>query len=51
MVLQQPNSGASHSTRVDVPKGDSREPMTEEEIGVKLTACRAVHAYKCIDTA
>jgi len=28
----------SHSTRVDVPKGDPRDPMTEEEIAVKFTA-------------
>ncbi len=32
------NSGESHSTRVDVPKGDPRDPMTEEEIAVKFTA-------------
>jgi 2-methylcitrate dehydratase len=32
------NSGASHSTRVDVPKGDPRDPMTEEEIAVKFNA-------------
>jgi 2-methylcitrate dehydratase len=32
------NSGASHSTRVDVPKGDPRDPMTEDEIAVKFTA-------------
>jgi 2-methylcitrate dehydratase len=32
------NSGTSHSTRVDVPKGDPRDPMTEEEIAVKCTA-------------
>jgi len=44
MILQQPNSGASYSTRVDVPKGDSRDPMTEKEIGVKLAARRAVQA-------
>ena len=31
-------SGASHSTRVDVPKGDPRDPMTEDEIAVKFTA-------------
>jgi 2-methylcitrate dehydratase len=30
------NSG--ESTRVDVPKGDPRDPMTEEEIAVKFTA-------------
>jgi 2-methylcitrate dehydratase len=30
--------GKSHSTRVDVPKGDPRDPMTEEEIAVKFTA-------------
>src|SRR5947208_15548804 len=32
------NAGKSHSTRVDVPKGDPRDPMTEEEIAVKFTA-------------
>jgi 2-methylcitrate dehydratase len=32
------NSGESHSTRVDVPKGDPRDPMTEGEIAVKFTA-------------
>ena len=30
--------GSTHATRVDVPKGDSRDPMTAEEINVKLTA-------------
>src|SRR5947199_1021050 len=32
------NAGKSDSTRVDVPKGDPRDPMTEEEIAVKFTA-------------
>jgi 2-methylcitrate dehydratase len=32
------NDGKQHSTRVDVPKGDPRDPMTEEEIAVKFTA-------------
>src|SRR5205809_5251413 len=32
------NDGKSHSTRVDVPKGDPRDPMTEDEISVKFTA-------------
>src|SRR5213592_2695112 len=32
------NDGKSHCTRVDVPKGDPRDPMTEEEIAVKFTA-------------
>jgi 2-methylcitrate dehydratase len=32
------NDGKSHSTRVDVPKGDPRDPMTEDEIAVKFTA-------------
>src|SRR5260370_10812649 len=32
------NDGQSHSTRVDVPKGDPRDPMTEEEIAVKFTS-------------
>src|SRR5258705_3595636 len=30
-----------HSTRVDVPKGDPRNPITEEEIAVKFTALGA----------
>jgi 2-methylcitrate dehydratase len=32
------NDGKPSSTRVDVPKGDPRDPMTEEEIAVKFTA-------------
>jgi len=32
------NDGESYSTRVDVPKGDPRDPMTEEEIAVKFNA-------------
>jgi 2-methylcitrate dehydratase len=32
------NDGKEHSTQVDVPKGDPRDPMTEEEIAVKFTA-------------
>ncbi len=32
------NDGKSHSTRVDVPKGDPRDPMTEDEIAVKFIA-------------
>ena len=32
------NDGRKLSKRVDVPKGDPRDPMTEEEIGVKFTA-------------
>lgn len=32
------NDGKSQSTRVDVPKGDPRDPMTEEEIAVKFNA-------------
>jgi 2-methylcitrate dehydratase len=32
------NDGKSHSTGVDVPKGDPRDPMTEDEIAVKFTA-------------
>ena len=32
------NHGKEHSTRVDVPQGDPRDPMTEEEIAVKFTA-------------
>jgi 2-methylcitrate dehydratase len=30
--------GRSHAHRVDVPKGDPRDPMTEEEIAVKFNA-------------
>ena len=30
--------GKSYTKRVDVPKGDPRDPMTPEEIGVKFTA-------------
>lgn len=30
--------GTKHTKRVDVPKGDPRDPMTAEEIGVKFTA-------------
>jgi 2-methylcitrate dehydratase len=32
------NDGKSQSARVDVPKGDPRDPMTEEEIAIKFTA-------------
>ena len=32
------NDGKEHSTRVDVPKGDPRDPMSEEEIAVKFNA-------------
>src|SRR5256712_5979962 len=43
------NDGASHSTRVDVPKGDPRDPMTEEEIAVKFTALGGdvIGKYQC----
>ena len=30
--------GKEYSTRVDVPKGDPRDPMTEGEIAVKFNA-------------
>jgi 2-methylcitrate dehydratase len=32
------NNGKSYQQRVDVPKGDPRDPMTEEEIAVKFNA-------------
>ena len=32
------NDGKQYSTRVDVPKGDPRDPMTEDEIAVKFNA-------------
>jgi len=35
------NDGKSYSTRVDVPKGDPRDPMTEEEIAAKFNALGA----------
>src|SRR5438067_5776093 len=35
------NDDKQHSTRVDVPKGDPRDPMTEEEIAVKFNALGA----------
>jgi 2-methylcitrate dehydratase len=33
--------GTSHQQRVDVPKGDPRDPMTEDEIAVKFNALGA----------
>ncbi len=30
--------GTSHEQRVDVPKGDPRDPMTEDEVAVKFSA-------------
>lgn len=35
------NDGRSFTKRVDVPKGDPRDPMTEEEVGIKFRAYRA----------
>src|SRR5262249_59732595 len=32
------SDGKEFSTRVDVPKGDPRDPMTEDEIAVKFIA-------------
>ena len=32
------NDGAQYHQRVDVPKGDPRDPMTEDEIAVKFNA-------------
>jgi 2-methylcitrate dehydratase len=32
------NDGTTHTQRVDVPKGDPRDPMTEDEIAVKFNA-------------
>lgn len=32
------SDGTAHTERVDVPKGDPRDPMTEEEIAVKFNA-------------
>ena len=32
------SDGTSHTARVDVPKGDPRDPMTEDEIAVKFNA-------------
>lgn len=42
-------NGKSFAERVDVPKGDPRDPMTEEEIAVKFTALGApvIGAERC----
>ena len=34
------NDGKSYATRVDFPKGDPRDPMTEEEIAVEFHRAR-----------
>jgi 2-methylcitrate dehydratase len=43
--------GTSHTERVDVPKGDPRDPMTEDEIAVKFNALgtAVVGASVCIE--
>ena len=43
------NDGSSYQKRVDVPKGDPRDPMTEDEIAVKFNALAAgvVGEQKC----
>ncbi len=45
--------GKSFTKRVDVPKGDPRDPMTEEEIGVKFMALGkgVIGESKCKDLA
>lgn len=45
--------GKSFAKRVDVPKGDPRDPMTEEEIGVKFNALggEVIGQAKCRDLA
>ena len=45
------NSGKKHTQRVDVPKGDPRDPMTEDEIAVKFDALgeAVVGKKKCRD--
>jgi 2-methylcitrate dehydratase len=35
------SNGTKHTQRVDVPKGDPRDPMTEDEIAVKFNALGA----------
>jgi 2-methylcitrate dehydratase len=37
-VTMTTTDGRSFTKRVDVPKGDPRDPMTEEEVGVKFRA-------------
>ena len=37
-VTITPNDGTSQQQRVDVPKGDPRDPMAEDEIAVKFNA-------------
>ncbi len=46
-------SGQSHSARVDVPKGDPRDPMTADEIAVKFNALGAdvVGRQRCDEIA
>lgn len=46
-------SGQSHAARVDVPKGDPRDPMTAEEIAVKFNALGAdvVGSQRCDEIA
>ena len=43
------NDGKQYSTRVDVPKGDPRDPMTEEEVAVKFNAlgCEVIGKDQC----
>ena len=45
--------GRTFSKRVDVPKGDPRDPMTEEEIGVKFRALgeEVLGREKCVSLA
>ena len=43
--------GRTHATRVDVPKGDPRDPMTRADIAVKFKALSAgvLEADRCDD--
>src|SRR5205085_7359303 len=45
--------GKSFTKRVDVPKGDPRDPMTAEEVGVKFLALgkNVIGEAKCKDLA
>jgi len=38
ITMKDSAGGQSHMQRVDVPKGDPRDPMTEDEIAVKFNA-------------
>ena len=40
--------GSDYQERVDVPKGDPRDPMTEQEIAVKFNALGSENKLPCL---